>query len=145
MLATPRCYERQCRHFIGASQPDGTELTERVVCAAFPTGIPDEIAYGDNLHLEPYIGDHGIRYEKREFNMDNQVPAKLQFLKPERIHLKGHPEFTEKWVQQRIIEDPTILGLGEVELVASEKVQPKAGRLDLLLFDEDLNRRYESS
>jgi hypothetical protein len=36
-----------------------------------------------------------------------------------------------------------ILGLDEVELVAAEKIQPKAGRLDLLLHDEQLNRRYE--
>lgn len=67
----------------------------------------------------------------------------LQFVKPERISLKSHPEFTEKWVQQRIIEDPTILGLGELDLIKSEKVQHKAGRLDLLLHDEQLNRRYE--
>lgn len=64
MLATPRCFERQCRHFIGVSQPDGTELTERVVCAAFLNGIPNEIAYGDNLHLQPFPGDHGIQYDR---------------------------------------------------------------------------------
>ena len=75
--------------------------------------------------------------------MDIQVPMQLQFTKPERISLKGHPDFAEKWVQQRISEDPTILGFGEVALLAVEKVQPRAGRLDLLLHDEQLNRRYE--
>ena len=30
-----------------------------------------------------------------------------------------------------------------MELVAAEKIQPKAGRLDLLVHDEQLNRRYE--
>ena len=68
----------------------------------------------------------------------------LQFTKPERISLKAHPDFSEKWVQQRIIDDPAILGLlGDVELVRTEKPQPKAGRLDLLLHSEQLNRRYE--
>lgn len=67
----------------------------------------------------------------------------LQFAKPERVHLKSHPEFLEKWVQQRVVDDPSILGLGDLELVAAEKIQPKAGRLDLLLHDEQLNRRYE--
>ncbi len=67
----------------------------------------------------------------------------FDFTKAERVSLKGHPEFTEKSVQEWIIEDPSILGFGDVELVAAEKVQPKAGRLDLLLHDEQLNRRYE--
>lgn len=67
----------------------------------------------------------------------------LIYHKPDAIALKGHCEFSEKWLQERIIDDPAILGLGEVELVAAEKIQPKAGRLDLLLHDEQLNRRYE--
>lgn len=67
----------------------------------------------------------------------------LQFTKPERIALKSHPDFSEKWVQERIMEDTSILGLGDVDLIKAEKVQPKAGRLDLLLHDDQLNRRYE--
>jgi len=34
------------------------------VCAAFPDGIPNEIAYGKNKHAKPFPGDHGIQYEK---------------------------------------------------------------------------------
>ncbi len=67
----------------------------------------------------------------------------LQFTKPERISLKTHPHFSEKWVQDHVSDDPSILGLGDLELVQAEKIQPKAGRLDLLLHDDDLNRRYE--
>lgn len=67
----------------------------------------------------------------------------LEFTKPERISLKAPPEFSEKWVQEHVCDDPAILGLGEVELVMAEKVQPKAGRLDVLLYDDQLNRRYE--
>jgi hypothetical protein len=36
----------------------------------------------------------------------------MAYIKPERILLKAHPEYTEKWVQDRIAEDPSILGLG---------------------------------
>lgn len=49
----------------------------------------------------------------------------------------------EKWVQQVIAEDPSILGLGELILKDKERIQPRAGRLDLLLQDVDTNRRYE--
>ena len=38
--------------------------------------------------------------------------SELQYVKPEKITLKGHPELKERWVQNIIAEDPTILGLG---------------------------------
>jgi len=66
MLAEPRCFTRKCKHFLGATQGKDVELGEWVNCKAFPDGIPTEIAYGDNLHLEPFPGDHGIQYEKEE-------------------------------------------------------------------------------
>jgi hypothetical protein len=53
MLATPNCYKRRCRHFLGVIQPDGTEMTEVHSCEAFPDGIPGEISYGRNKHLRP--------------------------------------------------------------------------------------------
>lgn len=62
-IPTPRCWERGCKHFIGVDQPDGTEETERNICAAFPAGIPEEIVVGLNLHTTPYPGDHGIQFE----------------------------------------------------------------------------------
>lgn len=65
------------------------------------------------------------------------------YLKPERVLLKSHAEFTEKWVQDRIAEDPAILGLGDLVLRDRERIQPRAGRLDLLLQDTDTKRRYE--
>ena len=52
MRGTPKCFSRRCIHFTGAIQPDGTELTERVVCSAYPNGIPDEIQNGSDLHLK---------------------------------------------------------------------------------------------
>jgi len=67
----------------------------------------------------------------------------LKYVRFEKINLKGHPEFSESWVQQRIAEDPSILGLGELILKDKERNQPKGGRLDILLQDPDSNRRYE--
>jgi len=66
VIIEPECSKRNCKHFIGVWQPDGTEKTERVVCKAFKKGIPDDIAYGKNLHLKPVKGDGGIQYEKAE-------------------------------------------------------------------------------
>src|SRR5947207_5716716 len=65
------------------------------------------------------------------------------YLRPERLTLKSHPELNELWVQDRIAEDPTILGLGDLVLRDKERIQPRAGRLDLLLQDPETNRRYE--
>lgn len=65
------------------------------------------------------------------------------YLKPERIWLKNHPEFTEKWVQDRIAEDPSLLNLGDLVLRDRERIHPRAGRLDLLLQDPETKRRYE--
>jgi hypothetical protein len=67
----------------------------------------------------------------------------VNYIKPELIALKGNPELNEKWVQKIIADDPSILGLGDVILKESERIQPSGGRLDLLFYDPDANRRYE--
>jgi hypothetical protein len=60
-----------------------------------------------------------------------------------KLSLKSHPELTERWVQDRIAENPQILGLGDVVLKDKERIQPRAGRLDLLLQDAEASHRYE--
>lgn len=66
-----------------------------------------------------------------------------EYVKPEKIYLKNHPNLNERWVQERIAEDPSILGLGNLILKDRERIQPSAGRLDLLLQDAEVNLRYE--
>ena len=67
MLAIPSCHKRKCKHNLRIEQPDGTEKSEMVVCNAFRGGIPQEIAYGDNKHLEPFLGQgNNIVYEKED-------------------------------------------------------------------------------
>ncbi len=53
-----------CLHFTGIYAVSDTD--HRPICKAFPDGIPDEIAYGDNNHTDPYPGDNGIQYEAKE-------------------------------------------------------------------------------
>jgi hypothetical protein len=65
-IGPPPCFDRQCKHYQGTKQPDGTEATEVSFCAAFPDGIPDEIIDGDDLHIQPFPGDNGIRYERED-------------------------------------------------------------------------------
>jgi hypothetical protein len=67
----------------------------------------------------------------------------LKYVKPNIISLKTHPVFNEEWVQDIIADDPGILGLGELNLKDKERIQPHAGRLDLLLQDDDDETRYE--
>jgi hypothetical protein len=69
--------------------------------------------------------------------------AALAYRKHQSVSLKDHPQFNEAWLQDRIAEDPAILGLGDLELIDRERFQPKAGRLDLLLRDPDTGKRYE--
>jgi hypothetical protein len=67
----------------------------------------------------------------------------MEFIKPEKIWLADHSELNEKWVQDRIAEDPSLLGLGDLMVRDKERTQPRAGRLDLLLQDPESDRRYE--
>lgn len=64
-------------------------------------------------------------------------------MKLQTINLKKHPTLNEKWVQDQIARDPTLLGLGDLILRDKERIQSGAGRLDLLLQDPDTLKRYE--
>lgn len=67
----------------------------------------------------------------------------MKYTKTEIIKLKNSSEYNEKWVQEKIAQDPSILGLGEVTLKDVERTQMTGGRLDLLLFDIERNMRFE--
>lgn len=65
-------------------------------------------------------------------------------IEPEKVNLQNHPSIKENTIQQKIAENPAILGLGgDLILKDKERIQPHAGRLDLLLQDQNTNRRYE--
>jgi hypothetical protein len=67
----------------------------------------------------------------------------MEFVKSKVISLKTHPHFNERWLQEQLIEQPSLLGLGDLILKGSERRQPRAGRLDLLLTDDSSSPRYE--
>ena len=68
----------------------------------------------------------------------------LQYAKHEKLSLRKHPVLNERWLQDRIEEDPAILGLGsELRLLDRERVLLGGGRLDVVLMDDDNNRRFE--
>jgi hypothetical protein len=75
--------------------------------------------------------------------INEETMTTLKYTKPEKIPLKNHPEFNEKWIQEHIADDPSLLGLGDVTVKDKERVQPTAGRLDLLLQDTESDHRYE--
>lgn len=64
-------------------------------------------------------------------------------VKLEVVNLRKHPTLNEKWVQDQIAEDPSILGIGDLELKDKERMQAAGGRLDLLLYDPDTLKRFE--
>lgn len=60
-----------------------------------------------------------------------------------KIGIRNHPILTERWVQDVVEEDPSLLGLGDLDVRDVERRQPRAGRLDMLLTDPDSSTRYE--
>lgn len=67
----------------------------------------------------------------------------IKLVRPEKVSLKNHPHLNEAWLQDVIAKAPEIIGLGDLILKDKERIQPKAGRLDILLQDPDINKRYE--
>ena len=69
--------------------------------------------------------------------------TKINLIHPEKVNLKNHPVLTEAWLQGEIAKNPEILGLGDLILKDKERNQQRAGRLDILLQDPEINKRYE--
>jgi hypothetical protein len=66
-----------------------------------------------------------------------------KIIKPEKLSIRNHPEINERFIQDHIANDASIIGLGDLIVKDKERMQPRAGRLDLLLMDPDTTRRYE--
>ncbi len=60
------CSKRRCVNYIGMRElMNGDESASKNICVAFMFGIPDNIAYGDELHLKPIINQrNNIVYEE---------------------------------------------------------------------------------
>ena len=66
----------------------------------------------------------------------------MELLKTVPTRLKGLG-LDEKWLQDRIDEDPTLLGLGDLHVIRRERKQPSGGRIDFLMSDPEEGIRYE--
>jgi hypothetical protein len=68
----------------------------------------------------------------------------MEYKKSEPVKLREVGK-DEKWLQDKIEGDPSILGLGELSIYRREKIQPSGGRVDFILSDpEDETIRYEA-
>jgi hypothetical protein len=68
------------------------------------------------------------------------MPLELKKVAPVGLRSAG---LDERWLQDRITDDPTLLGLGELEIAGREHRQPFGGRIDFLLLDADAETYYE--
>lgn len=67
----------------------------------------------------------------------------MKYVKHQPVSLKTHPQLNEKWLQDRIVKDTGLLGLGELDVRQAERRQTHSQRLDLLLEDSETDTRYE--
>jgi hypothetical protein len=67
----------------------------------------------------------------------------LTYKKLNTVSLKSHPDYNEAWLQEVIVGDPAMLGLGPLIVKDRERTHIGGGRLDMLLQDEEGSERYE--
>jgi len=66
----------------------------------------------------------------------------VQYVKHEKVFLSDL-SVNENWLEELIQNDPSILGLGALEVLDRQRRNPGSGRLDLLLADPSGSPRYE--
>jgi hypothetical protein len=67
------------------------------------------------------------------------LDAPGRVVRADRIRLTDHPTFNEHWLRERIVDDPSVLGLGDLRLADESRTHD--GRLELLLRDPATGRR----
>jgi hypothetical protein len=67
------------------------------------------------------------------------MPMELEKAAPVSLRSLG---LDERWLQDRINEDPSVLGLGNLEIAGKEHRQPVGGRIDFLLRDTEGDDTY---
>ena len=66
----------------------------------------------------------------------------LEYFKPDVVQLKEY--YDEKWLQDKIADDPSLLGLGDLSVIERERKQASGGRIDFLLYDPEIETMYET-
>ena len=103
---------------------------------------PDAVGSSEGKFRRNCLGTDSRRLHTQQ---RHDSMTKRDYFKPEIVSLQRHTDLNERWIQDRITEDPRILGLGDLVVKDEERIQPGAGRLDLLLQDSDPEslQRYE--
>ena len=65
----------------------------------------------------------------------------LKYIQMEIVNLSDHHD--EKWLQDKIDENPKLIGLGELTVIHRERRQSTGGRIDFVLSDPETDTRYE--
>ena len=65
---------------------------------------------------------------------------RLRKAAPERLRSLG---LDEHWLQNQIVQDTSLLGLGDLIILRKEKTQPAGGRIDFFMADPETDTRYE--
>jgi len=65
---------------------------------------------------------------------------KLQKINPQSLRSLG---LNEAWLQQQILDDPSLLGFGDLQVIKRERIQASGGRIDFLMADFESDTRYE--
>lgn len=69
------------------------------------------------------------------------MEASLEMLQT--VPVRSIPGGCERLIQDLIAKDPSVIGLGPLELQARERIQTAGGRLDFILRDDDNDTWYE--
>ncbi|MCW5757181.1 MAG: hypothetical protein KIT54_08095 [Phycisphaeraceae bacterium] len=67
----------------------------------------------------------------------------FQYTPHQKLSLRKHPVLNEAWLHDKVCDDPSMLGLGDVRVLDRERTLTGGGRLDLILLDDENDRRYE--
>jgi len=65
-----------------------------------------------------------------------------QYQKPTSVRLRDVGK-DEKWLQEQVEKDPSILGLGDLSIIERERKQSSGGRIDFLMYNPEDGIRYE--
>jgi hypothetical protein len=66
----------------------------------------------------------------------------MQYVKSKLVPLR-QAGYDERWLQNLILDDPSILGLGDLVVYERERRQSSGGRIDFLMYDPDANAMFE--
>jgi len=69
------------------------------------------------------------------------MSAARNYVRLEHVAMLGHPDVDERLLMARILEDPGVLGLGDL-VVDEARTRSSRGRLELTLYKPDANRHY---